>query len=70
MTFKRSVAGLRGQDWLAITIELAIVILGVFIVHSWLMICVGTPLRLLRSLPDIDTFEKMLALKVKSHLPE
>jgi len=31
MIFKRSVAGFRAQDWLAITIELAIVIIGVFI---------------------------------------
>ena len=38
MIFKRAVAGLRGQDWLAITIELAIVIIGVFIgiqVANW-----------------------------------
>jgi hypothetical protein len=30
MIFKRAVARLRGQDWLAITIELAIVIIGAF----------------------------------------
>ena len=38
MIFKRAVAGLRGQNWLAITIELAIVIIGVFIgiqVANW-----------------------------------
>ena len=38
MIFKRAVAGLRAQDWLAITIELAIVIIGVFIgtqVANW-----------------------------------
>jgi hypothetical protein len=31
MVFKRAVAGLRAQDWIAITIELAIVVVGVFI---------------------------------------
>ena len=31
MIFKRAVAKLRAQDWMAITIELAIVIVGVFI---------------------------------------
>jgi hypothetical protein len=38
MIFKRAVAKLRAQDWLAITIELAIVIIGVFIgmqVTNW-----------------------------------
>jgi len=38
MIFKRAVAKLRAQDWLAISIELAIVILGVFIgtwVANW-----------------------------------
>ena len=38
MIFKRAVARLRAQDWLAITIELAIVIIGVFIgmqVTNW-----------------------------------
>jgi hypothetical protein len=38
MIFRRSVARLRGQDWLAITIELAIVVIGVFIgiqVANW-----------------------------------
>lgn len=38
MIFKRAVARLRAQDWVAITIELAIVILGVFIgtlVANW-----------------------------------
>ena len=38
MIFKRAVARLRAQDWLAITIELAIVIIGVFIgiwVANW-----------------------------------
>ena len=31
MIFKRAVAKLRGQDWMAITIELLIVIIGVFV---------------------------------------
>ncbi len=38
MIFKRAVARLRAQDWVAITIELAIVIIGVFIgtqVSNW-----------------------------------
>lgn len=38
MIFKRAIAKLRAQDWTAITIELAIVILGVFIgtqVSNW-----------------------------------
>ena len=38
MIFKRAAARLRAQDWLAITIELAIVIIGVFIgtqVSNW-----------------------------------
>jgi len=38
MIFKRTVAKLRAQDWVAITIELAIVIVGVFIgiwVANW-----------------------------------
>lgn len=38
MIFKRAVAKLRAQDWAAITIELAIVIVGVFIgtwVANW-----------------------------------
>lgn len=38
MIFKRAVAKLRAQDWLAITIELAIVIMGVFVgtqVANW-----------------------------------
>lgn len=38
MIFKRAVARLRAQDWMAISIELAIVILGVFIgtwVANW-----------------------------------
>jgi len=38
MVFKRAVAGLRAQDWIAITIELAIVVVGVFIgiqVANW-----------------------------------
>jgi len=38
MIFKRAVARLRAQDWVAITIELAIVIVGVFIgtqVANW-----------------------------------
>jgi hypothetical protein len=38
MIFKRAVAKLKAQDWLAITIELAIVIIGVFIgtqVSNW-----------------------------------
>jgi hypothetical protein len=38
MIFKRAVARLRAQDWVAITIELAIVIIGVFIgtqVANW-----------------------------------
>lgn len=38
MIFKRAVARLRAQDWLAITIELVIVVLGVFIgtwVANW-----------------------------------
>jgi hypothetical protein len=38
MIFKRAVAGLRSQNWLAITIQLAIVIIGVFIgiqVANW-----------------------------------
>ena len=38
MIFKRAVARLRAQDWIAITIELAIVIVGVFIgtqVANW-----------------------------------
>ena len=38
MIFKRAVAKLRAQDWMAISIELAIVILGVFIgtwVANW-----------------------------------
>ena len=38
MIFKRAVAGLRGQDWLAITIQVAIVMIGVFMgiqVANW-----------------------------------
>jgi hypothetical protein len=38
MIFKRAVANLRAQNWLAITIELAIVIIGVFVgtqVANW-----------------------------------
>ncbi len=38
MIFKRAVAKLRAQDWLAITIELSIVIMGVFVgtqVANW-----------------------------------
>ena len=38
MIFKRAVARLRAQDWVAITIELAIVVVGVFIgmqVSNW-----------------------------------
>ncbi len=38
MIFKRAVARLGAQDWLAIAIELAIVIIGVFIgiwVANW-----------------------------------
>jgi hypothetical protein len=38
MIFKRAVAKLRAQDWMAITIELVIVIVGVFIgiwVANW-----------------------------------
>ena len=38
MIYKRLIARLRAQDWLAITIEIAIVIIGVFIgtqVSNW-----------------------------------
>ena len=38
MIFKRAIAKLRAQDWTAITIELAIVVVGVFIgmqVSNW-----------------------------------
>ena len=38
MIYKRVAARLKGQDWAAITIELAIVIVGVFIgtqVSNW-----------------------------------
>ena len=31
MIFKRAIAKLRAQDWMAISIELVIVIVGVFI---------------------------------------
>ena len=56
MIFKRAVAKLRAQDWAAITIEIAIVIIGVFIgtqVSNWNA----------RRLEQIETREMMSRLK-------
>lgn len=56
MIFKRAVAKLRAQDWAAITIEIAIVIIGVFIgtqVSNWNA----------NRLEEIETREMMSRLK-------
>jgi hypothetical protein len=63
MIFKRAVAKLRAQDWTAISIELAIVILGVFIgtwVANWNQVRQGrnqTRQMLLQLQPELQQLE-------------
>jgi predicted nucleic acid-binding protein len=64
MIFKRAVAKLRAQDWMAIAIELAIVVIGVFVgtqVSNWNQERIAareTRQLLIQLLPELKVLER------------